>query len=160
MPHLDLLYTYALRMTCNREMASSLLNDALLDAQRLWKLGGLRGSLELEMLRMVRRTLRAQNRGGSTAKRTPHPLQDDDGDRVDWALLSLPELDRSAVVLRDINELSYEVIAEVLDCSVREVAASLHAGRRALARKIIPSLAHAALLDEDEREPAFLSKVG
>jgi RNA polymerase sigma-70 factor (ECF subfamily) len=52
------------------------------------------------------------------------------------AVLSLPEPYREAVVLCDLEELSYDRAAEVLECSEGTVASRLHRGRAILKAKL------------------------
>ena len=55
---------------------------------------------------------------------------------VQQAILSLPEHYREAVVLCDLNEMSYEDTASVLGCSVGTVRSRLHRGRALLIQKL------------------------
>jgi RNA polymerase sigma-70 factor (ECF subfamily) len=55
---------------------------------------------------------------------------------VQQAVLSLPEHYREAVVLCDLNEMSYEDAASVLGCSVGTVRSRLHRGRALLIQKL------------------------
>jgi len=57
-------------------------------------------------------------------------------DSVRQAILSLPEHYREAVVLCDLNEMSYEDTASVLGCSVGTVRSRLHRGRALLIQKL------------------------
>jgi len=54
------------------------------------------------------------------------------GDALERALLALPEPYRSAVLLRDVKELSYEEIADVLDIPPGTVMSRIHRGRALL----------------------------
>jgi len=63
---------------------------------------------------------------------------------VHRALARLPEVFRSAVVLRDIEDLSYEEVAEVLDVSIGTVKSRILRGRRALRELLNPERASAA----------------
>lgn len=63
------------------------------------------------------------------------------GPTVQSALDALPDEFRTAVVLADIAELSYNQIAEAMGCPVGTVMSRLHRGRRALARQLGPALA-------------------
>jgi len=54
------------------------------------------------------------------------------GDAVERALFALPEPYRSAVVLRDVKELSYEEIADVLGIPAGTVMSRIHRGRALL----------------------------
>lgn len=59
---------------------------------------------------------------------------------VQSALQHVPDVFRSAVILRDLEGLSYEEIAEVLDCSVGTVKSRILRGRRALKDLLEPLL--------------------
>jgi RNA polymerase sigma-70 factor, ECF subfamily len=59
---------------------------------------------------------------------------------VQQALQEIPEVFRGAVILRDLEGLSYEEIAEVLDCSVGTVKSRILRGRRALKELLEPLL--------------------
>lgn len=58
------------------------------------------------------------------------------GRRLALELARLPELQRSAIVLRDVHGLSYREIAEVLEMSLANVRVSLHRGRRRLRQRL------------------------
>lgn len=59
---------------------------------------------------------------------------------VQSALQQVPDVFRSAVILRDLEGLSYEEVAEVLDCSVGTVKSRILRGRRALKEILEPLL--------------------
>jgi RNA polymerase sigma-70 factor (ECF subfamily) len=65
---------------------------------------------------------------------------------VQDALQHIPEVFRGAVILRDLEGLSYEEIAEVLDCSVGTVKSRILRGRRALKELLEPLLADRSTL--------------
>jgi RNA polymerase sigma-70 factor (ECF subfamily) len=56
--------------------------------------------------------------------------------RVEEELRKVPEPYRSTVILRDLEEMSYEEIAEVLDISLGTVKSRLTRGREALRRRL------------------------
>lgn len=62
---------------------------------------------------------------------------------VHTALAQLPEAYRSAVILRDLEGLSYEEVAEVLETSVATVKTRILRGRRTL-RKLLDPFLHAS----------------
>jgi len=90
---------------------------------------------------------------------------------VQGALQQVPEVFRSAVILRDLEGLSYEEVAEVLDVSVGTVKSRILRGRRALKDILEPLLgeqegAHRAMrsgpakMEFPALEPEFAAQVG
>ncbi len=63
--------------------------------------------------------------------------------RVEMELKQVPEPYRTAVVLRDIEEFSYEEIAEILQVSLGTVKSRLMRGREALKRRLTAYVAQA-----------------
>lgn len=59
---------------------------------------------------------------------------------VQAAIEALPEHHRTAVLLREVQDLSYQEIAEVMNCSVGTVMSRLHYARAALREKLGPIL--------------------
>ncbi|HEX7569266.1 MAG TPA: sigma-70 family RNA polymerase sigma factor [Verrucomicrobiae bacterium] len=60
--------------------------------------------------------------------------------KIEEALAGLPENQRTAILLCRQDELSYEEIAEVLDCSLSATKSLIHRGREMLKEKLKPYL--------------------
>jgi RNA polymerase sigma-70 factor, ECF subfamily len=61
-------------------------------------------------------------------------------EKIEQALVGLPENQRLAIALCRQDELSYEEIARVLDCSVSATKSLIHRGRETLKQKLKPYL--------------------
>ena len=61
-------------------------------------------------------------------------------DKVEEAILSLPENQRTALLLCRQDELSYEEMAKILDCSVSAVKSLIHRGRETIKQTLKPYL--------------------
>jgi RNA polymerase sigma-70 factor, ECF subfamily len=153
--HLDVLYHVALRLTRNRAEAEDVVQEAFLRAFRsfhrfnpgtncrAWLLTILRNVF----LNRVRREGRevpegeapfVEARMDSVTALEPHGNPEEEffqtvvhGD-VDRALKALPVVFREAVVLADLEGLSYREVAEVLGCPVGTVMSRLSRGRHLL----------------------------
>jgi RNA polymerase sigma-70 factor, ECF subfamily len=62
------------------------------------------------------------------------------GEAVNEAMAELPEELRSAIVMREIDGLSYEEIAEAMDCPIGTVRSRIFRARESIALKIKPLL--------------------
>jgi RNA polymerase sigma-70 factor, ECF subfamily len=60
--------------------------------------------------------------------------------KIEEALAALPENQRTAILLCRQEELSYEEIAEILDCSLSATKSLIHRGRETLKEKLKPYL--------------------
>ena len=67
-------------------------------------------------------------------------LQDELAGKVQEALNSLPENQRTAILLFQEKEMSYEEIAKILDCSLSATKSLIHRGRETLKQKLKPYL--------------------
>ncbi len=84
--------------------------------------------------------------------------------RVEEELRKVPEPYRSTVILRDLEEMSYEEIAEVLEISLGTVKSRLTRGREALRRRLSGYIREVGpelgLLSPDESEEGRIARAG
>ena len=79
-------------------------------------------------------------------------LEADEWRQTLWSAVGeLPEVQKQAVVLRWAEELSYDEIAQVLDCPIGTVKSRLHHALAALAKKLGTGAAATALVDAMNR---------
>ena len=155
--HLDSLYRVALRLTGNAAEADDLVQETMLKAYRAWHQFERGTNAKGWLLTILRHAFINEYR-----RRTRHPetvdidaiepfsvfqeVQDDDpqgtffdrivDDEVLRAIDTLPEQFRETVVLSDVEGMSYEEIARVLDVPVGTVKSRLFRARRLLQRKL------------------------
>jgi RNA polymerase sigma-70 factor (ECF subfamily) len=150
--HAQMVYNVCLRMSADPEKAQDLSQEVFL---RIFKgLARFRGRSSLKTWtyritlnhcrsRLARRRLPTESLGGERGEeriedpgRGPedHLLARDAGARVLRALDRLPRRFREAVVLRDLQDLSYDEIAGVLDVRVGTVRSRIARGRERLRR--------------------------
>jgi RNA polymerase sigma-70 factor (ECF subfamily) len=70
--------------------------------------------------------------------------------KIQDAMAELPEKQRLAISLCQENELSYEEIADVLECSLSATKSLIHRGRETLKQRLKPYLQSGAWEDESE----------
>lgn len=143
MPHLKPLFGAAYRLTGNVADAEDLVQETLLRAYRsfdrftpgsnakAWLLTILQ-NLRTDLLRKAGRApgqSELPEDGPAVAPTQESGVQAADLDRL---LRDVPEPFRSAVVLRDVEELSYAQIAEVTSVPVGTVMSRIHRGRALL----------------------------
>jgi len=154
--HLDALYRVALRLSGNPADAEDLVQEAMLRAYRSWDRFTLGTNAKGWLLTILRNLFINEYR-----RRRRHPetvdldtiepfavfedvQADPQGalfdrivdDEVLRAVDELPEVFRETVMLSDVEGLSYEEIAKVLDVPVGTVKSRLYRGRRMLQAKL------------------------
>lgn len=161
LPHMDILYNYALRTTGNPEDARDLLQETYLKAYRFWDKYEKGTNIRAWLFRIMKNSYINRYRKES---KEPDKVDYGDvenfynsvraeykdtndlqerlfrnllGDEVARALESLPEDFRTVVILCDIEGLTYEEIAEFIDRPIGTVRSRLHRGRKLLQAKLL-----------------------
>jgi RNA polymerase sigma-70 factor, ECF subfamily len=155
--HLDSLYRVAMRLTGNAADADDLVQETMLKAYRAWDQYERGTNAKGWLLTILRHAFINEYR-----RRTRHPatvdldaiepfavfedLQDEDpqgrffdqivDDEVLRAIDELPEQFREAVVLSDVEGLSYDEVAKVLEVPIGTVKSRLFRARRLLQAKL------------------------
>lgn len=164
MPHLDGAYNLARYLTRDGTLAEDVVQDAMLRAFRAFdQYRG--GSPRAWLFMIVRNCCRtAHSVGGGAMSLVIHesglsqeaaarmanhpddrPTPEDEVQRSDMirsvreAVEAIPEPFREAVVLRDLEEMSYAEIAEVTGVPIGTVMSRLARGRAILARELLPA---------------------
>ena len=145
LPHLDAAYRYARILARDEHAAEDIVQDAFLRALRA--IDGCRGNPKAWLLAIVRNCFHdwARANGRYLAMETL-PEEESDAAAPDEALEragaiigvremveSLPEPFRAALVLRELEEMSYREIAEIMAVPVGTVMSRLARARRMLA---------------------------
>lgn len=160
MPHMDILYNFALRTTGDPDDAKDLLQETFLKAYRFWDKYEKGTNIRAWLFRIMKNSYINRYR-----KETREPdkvdyedvenfydsIRDDSketsdlqqrmfgnllGDEVTTALQELPDDFRTVVILCDIEGLTYEEIAEFLNCPIGTVRSRLHRGRKMLQARL------------------------
>lgn len=160
LPHMDVLYNYALRTTGNVDDARDLLQETYLKAYRFWDKYEKGTNVRAWLFRIMKNSYINRYRketkepdkvdygdienfyNSIRAEYTdPNDLQEKIfgnllGDEVSKALEGLPEDFRTVVILADIEGLTYEEIAEFIERPIGTVRSRLHRGRKLLQTKL------------------------
>lgn len=160
--HLDAMYSVACRLTRNPTTAEDLVQDAMVKAMRARDQFQAGTNLKAWLLRIVTTTfLNQYKRGGLErdvlegpdgdplsegwmSSATMRAMRDAESlalqsllrDELQAALDSVPEDFRLAVVLSDVEEMSYKEIADIMGCPIGTVMSRLHRGRRMLKKAL------------------------
>jgi RNA polymerase sigma-70 factor (ECF subfamily) len=175
--HLDALYGVACRLTRNPTEAEDLVQDALVKAIRARDQFNTGTNLKAWMFRILTNTfINKYRRGGleksvlegpdadpladgwvsaSTMRQLREPeqiaLRPIVAGEVGKALDALPAEFKLAVVLCDVEEFSYEEIADIMQCPIGTVMSRLHRGRKLLQKSLYShALAMGIVKGEDE----------
>jgi len=144
LPHLRTLFGAAYRMTGNAHDAEDLVQETFLRAHRAFErfLPGSNARAWLHTIlqrvrtdafrRTKRRPETVELMGEGPATPAPQDALASGREDLERALRALPEAFREAVVLRDIQELSYAEIAATVGIPVGTVMSRIHRGRALL----------------------------
>lgn len=157
LPLLPLLYRVAYRLTGTRADAEDLVQETFLKAYRAfsqfqegtnckaWLLTILRHT-HLDLARKMAKEpptepwdeMEAMHDGSQpNAKEVETALEGSLDAEVEQALQSLPPRQRLAVILADLEEMSYEEIADALNCPLGTVRSRLHHARALLRQRLL-----------------------
>jgi RNA polymerase sigma-70 factor (ECF subfamily) len=160
--HVPTLLAVGTRLTRNASEAEDLVQDALLKALRAREQFASGTNMRAWLLRILTNTFINRYRRGGLEKTlvegpdadpladgwvgasTMEAMRDPESQalrsllekEITRALDELPEEFRLAVVLSDVEELSYKEIAEIMGCPIGTVMSRLHRGRRLLKRRL------------------------
>lgn len=173
LPHMDVLYSFALRTTGNEDDARDLLQETFLKAYRFWDKYERGTNIRAWLFRIMKNSY--INRYRKEVKE-PDTVDYNDienfynsirsqytdsndlqeklvrgllGDEVSKALESLPEDFRTVVILCDIEGLTYEEIAEFVDVPIGTVRSRLHRGRKLLQAKLLDYAKNQGIVPND-----------
>ena len=144
LPHLKALYGTAYRMTRNAHDAEDLVQETYLRAYRAFDgfVPGtnIRAWLYTILHRVRTDAFRRAGRSPQTVELAddgppvppPQNALASGGEEVARAVARLPEVFRSAVLLRDVEDFSYQEIARILDVPIGTVMSRIHRGRALL----------------------------
>lgn len=173
--HLDALYGVAYRMTREAAAAEDLVQDTIVKAVRARSQYQAGTNLKAWLLRILTNTFINRHRRGGLERdvlegpdagpladrwigaATMRAMRDPEREmiaplleqEVRGALEALPEPFRLAIVLSDVEGLSYREIADVMGCPVGTVMSRLHRARRMLQETLYDQAVALGLVDED-----------
>jgi len=159
-PHMSLLYNYALRLTNNEDDAKDLIQDTYLKAYRFIDKYEQDTNAKAWLFRILKNSFINNYRKNS---RTPDQVEYSEvedfvellksdaaprsdlrndmydnllGDDVVKAMESLNEEFRTIIILSDLEQRTYEEIAEILEIPLGTVRSRLHRARKAMQEKL------------------------
>jgi RNA polymerase sigma-70 factor, ECF subfamily len=154
-PHMDILYSYAMYLTSDKDTANDLLQETFLKAYRFFDKFEEGTNARAWLYRIMRNTFINDYR---RIKRLPDIVEYDEqissyamlprdeedtdlkrqingelfDDEIAGAIAELPEKFKSVIMLRDVDDLPYEEIAEALEIPIGTVRSRLHRARAIL----------------------------
>jgi RNA polymerase sigma-70 factor (ECF subfamily) len=156
LPHMKALYHFALRMTSDPDDANDLVQETYMKAYRFFDKFE-RGTnckawlfriMKNSFINMYRRSAKEPDKVDyDEVEEFYHTIRDESADSNDLqeklfantlddevsnALETLPEEFRTVVILCDIEDFTYEEIAEFVECPIGTVRSRLHRGRKML----------------------------
>ena len=161
LPHMNALYSFAVRLCRDRDDASDLLQETFLKGYRFFDKFESGTNCKAWLFRILKNTYINQYRKD---KKEPDTIEYDTieefydlirsestestdlqkrifdnllDDEISIALDSLPESFRTAIILCDLEGMTYEEISEILECPIGTVRSRLHRARNILASKLI-----------------------
>lgn len=144
LPHMRSLYGTARRLTGNASDAEDLVQETFLRAYRAYDSFASGTNIRAWLFTILYRTRTDGFRRAGRSPRTVELLEDrrsvpppqdalaQGGELVARALERVPEHHRTALVLRDVEDLSYSEIARVIDAPIGTVMSRIHRGRSML----------------------------
>jgi RNA polymerase sigma-70 factor (ECF subfamily) len=159
-PHMNVMYNYALYLTSDREEANDLLQETFLKAFRFIDKFESGTNAKAWLYRIMRNTyindyrrtkripdMVEYNEQLSAYQMLPRddqqrdigaqkPVEEIFDDAIATAIAALPEKFKSVIVLRDVQELPYEEIAEALEIPIGTVRSRLHRARGILFERL------------------------
>jgi RNA polymerase sigma-70 factor (ECF subfamily) len=179
-PHLDALYSTALRLTRSPVDAEDLVQDTLVRAYRFYDRFEAGTNFKAWLLRIqmnafVNRYRRAARERqvfdgpmatpvgeGVMSRSTMRGLVDPVGDaqrriiaqEINRAFEELSDDARAMVLLADVEELSYKEIADVIGCPIGTVMSRLHRARKQLQISLQQHAVQLGIIEMDDEDPA------
>lgn len=165
-PHMNLLHNYALRLTSNEEDAKDLIQDTFMKAYRFIDKYQQDTNAKAWLFRILKNSFINNYRKSS---RTPEQVEYSEveeyvdllksdtapsndlrnemfdhllGDEIVCAMESLNEEFRTIIILSDLEEMTYEEIAEILEIPLGTVRSRLHRARKMMQDKLYGFAVH------------------
>jgi RNA polymerase sigma-70 factor (ECF subfamily) len=176
LPHMNFLYNYALRMTYNSADAEDLVQETFLKAYRFWDSYEKGTNIRAWLFRIMKNAYINRYR---REKKEPETVEYEEvenfynsvresavessdlqetlynnlfEDDVAMAIAELPEDFRTVVILCDLENLTYEEVAEFVDCPIGTVRSRLHRGRKLLRAKLMDYARKRGYVEEKSRD--------